>query len=658
LFLKRKKKSLQTPLQSSTPKFIDPKKGSQHYLRRYYNEPAYKLWFDKNYPDYTIEEAIELAIPGSISKLKEIKSLFHKKSKIKNFIIFVSVFSLSLQALLFIHLYGVNVPYGDAWEAVTFFELFFNDDSLWLYQIHLQHNEHRMFFPNLIFLVNAILTSWNVVTQMYLSWALVGISLVPIYLFLKKTKSNLVWLIIPISFLMYSPYQTENFLWGHQIQWFLALASFLWSIYFLSIPKKVFFISAIGLAFVSSYSLMLGLLVWPLGFLNLLYLKNHKKKYLLTWLGCTAVAFSIYFYEFTFPPGHPIILSSSNIDGYLAYVFAYLGSSFSSAWTGNGIIINIIYGIVFLSIILSGIFIHFINKKKTRYNLVPWIQMGLFGFLSALITGIGRQSFGTEQALNSRYVTIDNIFLISALFFWFIIILIYKDELKTFKKRIFVFSMISIFIIFGTVMLSTSYYEGWKSGENTFKNRTESLSCFSLPFEYDYRCKYLYPPSKQHFLKQANTLLSLKLGPFSDSKNNFSYDHDPFFNIEKWDELKESAGFGSIESVNGESIGDKKMVYLDGPTITMSGWILDKNKNKVDNVYLFIDDEPFLRIENFKPRNDIVNKLGSDADSRSGWEFTLFSAYFSENCHNVSIGSVVDEKKILIKTNAQICNKI
>jgi len=69
LFLKRKKSSLQTPLRSSTPKFIDPKNGSQHYLRRYYNEPAYKLWFDKNYPDYTIEEAIELAIPGSISKL-------------------------------------------------------------------------------------------------------------------------------------------------------------------------------------------------------------------------------------------------------------------------------------------------------------------------------------------------------------------------------------------------------------------------------------------------------------------------------------------------------------------------------------------------------------------------------------------------------------
>jgi len=586
----------------------------------------------------------------SVSKIQKI-------SKRKNFIIFMSVFLLSLQALLFIYLYGVNVTFWDEWEAVVFLESFFNDDSLWLYQIHIAHNEHRMFFPNLIFLVNAILTSWNVVTQMYLSWAVVGIILVPIYLFLKKTNSNLVWLLIPISFLMYSPYQADNFLWGHQIQWFLAIASFLWAIYFLSIPKKFFFVSAIGLAFVSSFSLILGLLVWPLGFLNLLFLKNHKKKYLLTWLGSTVIAFSIYFYEFEFNPTNIIILSSSNIDDYFSYVFAYLGSSFSTAWIANGTIINIIYGIVFLSIILSGIFIHFINKKKTPYNLVPWIQMGLFGFLSALVTGIGRQPLGTEQALSSRYVTIDNFFLISALFFWFFILLTFKDQLKTYKKRILVFSMISVFIIFGTVVLSTSYYVGWLYGEDIFQKRTESLSCFSMPLEYDSRCNYLYP-SKQRFLELSNTLLSLKLGPFSDSKNNFSYDNDSFFTIKNWDELKESEGFGVIDSINGVPIRDKKMVYLEGPTVTMSGWILDKNKKQLENVYLFIDDEPFLRIENFKPRNDVVNHLGSDADLFSGWEFTMFSAYFSENCHNVSIGSVVDEKKLLIKTNAQICNNI
>jgi hypothetical protein len=57
------------------PDFVDPKKGAQYYLDRYNNEPAYKKWFDTNYPDYTIDEAIELAIPGSISEPEPPKNI-------------------------------------------------------------------------------------------------------------------------------------------------------------------------------------------------------------------------------------------------------------------------------------------------------------------------------------------------------------------------------------------------------------------------------------------------------------------------------------------------------------------------------------------------------------------------------------------------------
>jgi len=45
---------------TSVPDFVDPNKDPQYYLDRYYNEPNYKNWFDKNYPDYTIEEAVGL----------------------------------------------------------------------------------------------------------------------------------------------------------------------------------------------------------------------------------------------------------------------------------------------------------------------------------------------------------------------------------------------------------------------------------------------------------------------------------------------------------------------------------------------------------------------------------------------------------------------
>ena len=38
--------------------FPDPNKKPEYYLKRYYTESSYKDWFDKNYPDTTIEEKV------------------------------------------------------------------------------------------------------------------------------------------------------------------------------------------------------------------------------------------------------------------------------------------------------------------------------------------------------------------------------------------------------------------------------------------------------------------------------------------------------------------------------------------------------------------------------------------------------------------------
>ena len=43
--------------------FVDPAKDPQSYVDRYNNEPKYKEWFDSNYPDYTIYQAVGLSEP-------------------------------------------------------------------------------------------------------------------------------------------------------------------------------------------------------------------------------------------------------------------------------------------------------------------------------------------------------------------------------------------------------------------------------------------------------------------------------------------------------------------------------------------------------------------------------------------------------------------
>lgn len=47
--------------------FVDPKKDPQSYVKRYQSEPAYKTWFDTNYPQYnSIEEAVGLKLTEKI----------------------------------------------------------------------------------------------------------------------------------------------------------------------------------------------------------------------------------------------------------------------------------------------------------------------------------------------------------------------------------------------------------------------------------------------------------------------------------------------------------------------------------------------------------------------------------------------------------------
>lgn len=53
----------ETPELKPLASFVDPQKDAQHYLDRYFNEQSYKEWFDKNYQDYTIYEAVGLADP-------------------------------------------------------------------------------------------------------------------------------------------------------------------------------------------------------------------------------------------------------------------------------------------------------------------------------------------------------------------------------------------------------------------------------------------------------------------------------------------------------------------------------------------------------------------------------------------------------------------
>jgi hypothetical protein len=58
-----------TVTSTSKANFVDISKNPLHYIERYYSEPHYKNWFDKNYPNLTIEEAV-----GYTDNIENVKS--------------------------------------------------------------------------------------------------------------------------------------------------------------------------------------------------------------------------------------------------------------------------------------------------------------------------------------------------------------------------------------------------------------------------------------------------------------------------------------------------------------------------------------------------------------------------------------------------------
>ena len=55
-----------------TLNFVDPKKDPHEYLKRYLNESKYKDWFNRNYPNHTIYDAVGLSVSDYLTMKRKL----------------------------------------------------------------------------------------------------------------------------------------------------------------------------------------------------------------------------------------------------------------------------------------------------------------------------------------------------------------------------------------------------------------------------------------------------------------------------------------------------------------------------------------------------------------------------------------------------------
>ncbi|MSP40743.1 MAG: hypothetical protein EXR70_19830 [Deltaproteobacteria bacterium] len=321
-------------------------------------------------------------------------------------VLLVAVLTPVFLALFFIHHYGVNVPHWDQWEFVALLEKVYAGNFS-AADLFAQHNEHRLIFPKLFMLLLAAASDYNTLIEMYFGWLLLVLSGVVIFNSYRRSfgwSQSAVLKFLPVPWLLFSWCQYENLLWGWQVTFFMtALAAVLThSLLDSSRALDRYFVVAIFCAIVASFSNSNGLLVWPIG---LLQLWTGRKPERLSrssesvWIFAAACVGILYFIDYAKPQSHPSLLHVFTSPGsVLRYFLTVLGSPLA---VKRGMALGV--GIWIAALGISIYIVEFRNAAKIAVTF--WDALILFALLSCLMLAVGRAGFGVGQALASRYTT-------------------------------------------------------------------------------------------------------------------------------------------------------------------------------------------------------------------------------------------------------------
>ena len=143
----------------------------------------------------------------------------------KNVIIFLAVSFFSVHTLAYILKFKLNFPFGDdghtylpAYEYLSTgsWDGFFGITEISDYTSHLIYSLKLLALPNLIY------NSFDVVNFYYLQWIIMSLTLLVLFLILKKTDKRLYWVLIPISAFIYCPIYNTGYWIFSSIMWLMV----------------------------------------------------------------------------------------------------------------------------------------------------------------------------------------------------------------------------------------------------------------------------------------------------------------------------------------------------------------------------------------------------------------------------------------------------
>ncbi len=346
-------------------------------------------------------------------------------------VLFIVGACVVLSTVFSVYGYGSSVLFGDQWYDFRYIKSYYNGD-LHFVDLFNQHNEHRIFFPRLIFFIDYFVSNADnrfsfLISVVVQFGTLFGVG--AIYWKNEKNLAVFISLIALASIFLFSLNQRENFMWGFQVGFLGVVTATVAAFFFFSISsdREARGLSPWGyrilsylMAFVATYTLSNGILcaviLVPLAIVQ----RCSRFSVGITALCAAILAFS-YFAHFQPVPYHaPYSYSLEHPAECARYVTAYLGASLGLLNQYMGLPLGVIpIGFGFAGIILSMAALwRVISVEGDGCYRSALVAVILFLLGTAMLTALGRVTFGLGQAFAGRYLTPVSVFWVAHIFYW------------------------------------------------------------------------------------------------------------------------------------------------------------------------------------------------------------------------------------------------
>ncbi len=316
----------------------------------------------------------------------------------------IVVFAVSVAAVFwFIHRYAVNVVYFDQWTDISVIQRA-HDGTLTPLTLWVQHNENRIFFPNLVVLALAYTTHFNVVIEDYLSGVLwcgaTGLLIVAH----KRRQPRIPWLYYcPVALVLWSFIPLGDVLFGFNLSWCLVMAGLAAALFLLDrpTPSRLVYAGAVLAAVVGSYSSLQGLFIWPAG-LALLLLRRRSRKAVSGWVVAAVATVVVYFIGFNTAAAGGSRATVANPLSSLHFLFAVIGNVVGSNIDPHNGAVNavpLILGFIVVAIAIWAV-VRTIRSGQ-RGGSPLGVALICFGLIFAATITVGRMQFGLSST--ARY---------------------------------------------------------------------------------------------------------------------------------------------------------------------------------------------------------------------------------------------------------------